>query len=205
MVTKKAAMFGLDARIALAIFGALSVISGAALYSAIQDSKVTALVTEMNDIVKAWEQYYLDTGSMLPRHETSDSSQNSFYSQKTIDLVEDNGVNGWAGPYLSYATDSSGGTLKHPEYYHINMNIIDDNGTLGTTGSWVLEKCTSGKTCSLWLQVNGIPNETLASAIDAKIDGTVDKGAGNLRWYDGGGVGAYRIHWKITGVSNPHG
>ena len=33
---KKAAMFGLDARIALAIFGALSVISGAALYSAIQ-------------------------------------------------------------------------------------------------------------------------------------------------------------------------
>lgn len=33
--TKKAAMFGLDARIALVIFGALSVISGAALYSAI--------------------------------------------------------------------------------------------------------------------------------------------------------------------------
>ena len=36
---KKGAMFGLDARIALAIFGALSVISGAALYSAIKESK----------------------------------------------------------------------------------------------------------------------------------------------------------------------
>ncbi len=37
----KGAMFGLDARIALAIFGALSVISGAALYSAIKQAKVT--------------------------------------------------------------------------------------------------------------------------------------------------------------------
>ena len=33
---KRGAMFGLDARIALAIFGALLVISSAALYSAIQ-------------------------------------------------------------------------------------------------------------------------------------------------------------------------
>tara|TARA_Y100001960_G_C14595815_1_gene788039 strand:- start:886 stop:1026 length:141 start_codon:yes stop_codon:yes gene_type:complete len=44
---KKGAMFGIDARIALAIFGALSAISGAALYSAIQQSKVTVLVTEL--------------------------------------------------------------------------------------------------------------------------------------------------------------
>ena len=201
---KKGAMFGLDARIALAIFGALSVISGAALYSSIQDAKVTALVTEMNDIIKAWEQYYLDTGVMPPRHEISDSSQNGFYSQKTIDLVKNNGVSGWAGPYLSYEVDSSGSTLKHPEYYHINMNIIDDNGNLGATSSWASEKCTSGKVCSLWLQINGIPNETLASAIDAKIDGVIDKDAGNLRWYDGSGIGSYRIHLKITGVSNPH-
>ncbi len=42
---KKAAMFGLDARIALVIFGALSVISGAALYSAIQQAKTTAFAT----------------------------------------------------------------------------------------------------------------------------------------------------------------
>ena len=41
---KKGAMFGLDARISLAIFGALSVISGAALYSAIQDSKSVSQV-----------------------------------------------------------------------------------------------------------------------------------------------------------------
>lgn len=41
----KGAMFGLDARIALAIFGALSVISGAALYSAIQESSTVKITT----------------------------------------------------------------------------------------------------------------------------------------------------------------
>jgi hypothetical protein len=45
-------MFGLDARIALAIFGALSVISGAALYSAIQDARVTAIVITYNRVFK---------------------------------------------------------------------------------------------------------------------------------------------------------
>ena len=61
----KGAMFGLDVRIALAIFGALSVISGAALYSAIQDAEATAVLTELEEIGKAWEAYYLDTGETL--------------------------------------------------------------------------------------------------------------------------------------------
>tara|TARA_Y100001960_G_scaffold333703_1_gene440401 strand:+ start:58 stop:294 length:237 start_codon:yes stop_codon:yes gene_type:complete len=65
-MNKKAAMFGLDARIALAIFGTLSVISGAALYSAIQDAKAMALLTEMREVTKAWEQFYLDTGAEKP-------------------------------------------------------------------------------------------------------------------------------------------
>ena len=54
MINKKGAIFGLDARIALTIFGALSVISGAALYSAIQESKVVALYTEFQEIGKAY-------------------------------------------------------------------------------------------------------------------------------------------------------
>ena len=39
-------MFDLDARIALVIFGALSVISGAELYSSIQTAKNTAVVAQ---------------------------------------------------------------------------------------------------------------------------------------------------------------
>ena len=101
MLNKKAAMFGLDARIALAIFGALSVISGAAWYSAIQQSKVIAIVSDLNEIGKAYEAYILDTGA-----NPSDNSVHSGHFD-IADLVVDPSVSGWSGPYLSYsiATD----------------------------------------------------------------------------------------------------
>ena len=90
---KKGAMFGLDARIALAIFGALSVISGAALYSAIQTSNATALVTQMEEIEKALSSYYLDTGVLPGLSGTQDLLIKS--------LIINPGVEGWNGPYLS--------------------------------------------------------------------------------------------------------
>tara|TARA_Y100000590_G_scaffold312511_1_gene353198 strand:- start:819 stop:1040 length:222 start_codon:yes stop_codon:yes gene_type:complete len=68
MKLNKGAMFGLDARIALAIFGALSVISGAALYSAIQEARVTQLITSLNEIGKAYEAYILDTGAEIEKN-----------------------------------------------------------------------------------------------------------------------------------------
>lgn len=52
---RKAAMFGLDARIALAIFGALSVISGAVLYSAIKQAKTEALRQYFVELIKVSE------------------------------------------------------------------------------------------------------------------------------------------------------
>ena len=69
--TQKGAMFGLDARIALAIFGGLSVITGAVLYKVIQQVKVTSAVATLNELSKAVESYMLDTGQDLPQYLTS--------------------------------------------------------------------------------------------------------------------------------------
>lgn len=113
---KQGAMFGLDARIALAIFGALSVISGAALYSAIQQAKITSFVTDMEELEKSIEQYYLDTGEIM-----ESSSGNP-----TMDLSVDGlfnkppNVNNWQGPYTSLdqrnagVIDYAGGTITLP-------------------------------------------------------------------------------------------
>ena len=92
---KKGAMFGLDARIALAIFGALSVISGAALYSSIQESKKIRMAASLEEVKKALTQYILDTGSyMIP--ETSTST-----NMRIGDLFENyTNVTGWSGPYI---------------------------------------------------------------------------------------------------------
>ena len=50
MINKKGAIFGLDERIALAIFGALSVISGSALYSAIKDAREQRVITSILEV-----------------------------------------------------------------------------------------------------------------------------------------------------------
>lgn len=71
MTNKKAAMFALDARIALIIFGALSIITGATLYSTIKRTKLIAIITEKNEIEKALESYLINVGADLPNGTSS--------------------------------------------------------------------------------------------------------------------------------------
>ena len=100
MLNKKAAMFGLDARIALAIFGALSVISGAALYSAIQSAKAERYRQHFIEISKASEQYLLDNGQHLPQF-----TNTTLYSR---DLVANRqSLSTWRGPYIAGEVASS--------------------------------------------------------------------------------------------------
>ena len=176
MIMKKGAMFGLDARIALAIFGALSVISGAALYSAIQESKAVSLLTEMREVGKAYEQYFLDTGSN-PSFVSSDLSLPTGYFYKIENLVNNiDNKSGWAGPYLSYAADDSY-HLNHPVYGQILMYVSDETN-VRANGS----KCPSGNTCYLWVELHGVDNDALLKSIDLKVDGSDSASSGSFIW-----------------------
>tara|TARA_Y100001960_G_C14671231_1_gene826109 strand:+ start:171 stop:773 length:603 start_codon:yes stop_codon:yes gene_type:complete len=179
MYTKKAAMFGLDARIALAIFGALSVISGAALYGAIQDAKATSILSDLNEIAKAAEQYYLDTGQDIPKRST-DSSNWKFYSYNTTNLVTNKaGVSGWNGPYISYKEDAGGEFLNHSSYGNVLMEFVNDDDWSAT--QW--EGCnTAGDKCYISVAIDGIGDASLAAKIDDKVDGGDGAGAGRFRW-----------------------
>lgn len=176
---KKGAMFGLDARIALAIFGALSVISGAALYSAIQDSKVTALIAEFNELEKAMTAYYLDTGK-LPAGTAGGAL-------KTGEIIENTNLEtNWNGPYIDF--------IKNNDYF-IEKNGINTSISFGKNVDWGAENtdtiprtdCTSmgvGETCSLFIARQWI-NKNISYEIDKKIDGAVDIDTGNVRlWCD---------------------
>ena len=99
-IYKKGAMFGLDARIALAIFGALSVISGAALYSAIQTAKAEQARQMFIKFAKASEAYYLDNYSYLP---ISDDTVQIY------ELAEDSkSLPTWKGPYVDEEKNFNG-------------------------------------------------------------------------------------------------
>tara|TARA_Y100001960_G_scaffold326092_1_gene409734 strand:+ start:608 stop:1177 length:570 start_codon:yes stop_codon:yes gene_type:complete len=171
---KKAAMFGLDARIALAIFGALSVISGAALYSAIEDAKVTSIISEFNEYGKAYEQYYLDVGSV---------------PAKPKDLVEDPSLAGWAGPYLSLAvstinTDSlEYNRTENAFLYFSQFKRGDFVGPATHSGT-----CTDVNDCDFYLSVRlSVLNNyfrSIASALSQRVDGTTSLLTGRVRYLE---------------------
>ncbi|PPR10934.1 MAG: hypothetical protein CFH44_00120 [Proteobacteria bacterium] len=177
MFIKKGAMFGLDARIALAIFGALSVISGAALYSAIQQAKMTSVVTELKEMVKAIEAYLLDTGSDIRVVATDTAGSALWFSDLS---TNGNSASGYQGPYLSYEQVASPAEYHyiHPLHSQLHLgkgqdiafdNLVADSAT-----------CTAGKLCYYWVQTQNTPCQ-IAYTVDEYVDGSADYENGNVR------------------------
>ena len=174
---KKGAMFGLDARIALAIFGALSVISGAALYSAIKESKVVAMITELDNLGKATESFYIDTGS-YPVANATDIFLNA------QQLITDPGLTNWQGPYTSFVAGTAL-MLDHTTYDDIALIGMNDSASApaltGETG-----KCINGTStvCDVYACIIGISDD-MKTSIDIKVDGTESATAGKFRYTAG--------------------
>tara|TARA_Y100001960_G_scaffold127900_1_gene136224 strand:- start:583 stop:1134 length:552 start_codon:yes stop_codon:yes gene_type:complete len=156
MLNKKGAMFGLDARIALAIFGALSVISGAALYSAIQEARVFSVITQVEEIAKAIEAYNLDTAQDLPL-----SSANF-----DLEALLESSVDGWKGPYLSITDDIDS-----------NENLPSIYGVDYRARKWPdsqIAVCSSSNTpCYYYIELNTLGRD-LVEKIKLKLDGDLD-------------------------------
>lgn len=169
---KKGAMFGLDARIALAIFGSLSVVSGAALYGAIQDSKVTSLIAETKEVVKAFEQYYLDTGK-IPKGVDKKSTELEKLVRNT-----DN-VSGWEGPYWPGEASSSL-YVKSATGNIIGIYFGKDATWGNALGRRDCSAMVAGETCYFWATTQWYPT-SFCDAVDYEIDGVVNREAGNVR------------------------
>jgi len=183
---KKAAMFGLDARIALAIFAALSVITGAVLYKAIENVKATAVLVEMQEVGKAVEQYYLDNGTMPVI---------SNYEYCATSLIEDTGLPTWKGPYLEGFKPSAWCYIlkdgKGVQTLALKRGVVFGGVMPAPADSWTVAACSAGKICDLWAVQNNNPNEKLAKIIDKKVDNGDGSRAGDFRWYYSTGADEY--------------
>ena len=166
---KKGAMFGLDARIALAIFGALSVISGAALYSAIQDSRVVAFWQDTQELIKAAEQYYLDNGKIMPLVNSNESSIGDLINNRES-------LSTWKGPYIGQAFS-----------WHTQNKLTYKIGGISTSVQFDFRKtdtvlntdyCASNSNdCYLWVEYHCSSSADhvntcvpLFTALDEKVD-----------------------------------
>jgi hypothetical protein len=173
--TKRGAMFGLDARIALAIFGALSIISGAALFSAIEDSKVTRMMTDANELGKAAEAYILDTGSYPPK--SVDYPGSSLHSDALLENTES--LEGWSGPYINFEMCKYCGSdyFAYPmfdEQIYIGYYKADDWVDYGD------RSCGDSDRCGLFVVFDGVPPDSIVYALETKVDGTTSPTATSL-------------------------
>jgi len=161
-------MFGLDARIALAIFGALSVISGAALYSAIENAKTVAYYQTFNEIVKATEAYWLDTGERLKIDGTS--------IEAGALIQNDQNLRSWSGPYMS-------ATYSNEYSFYINIQgkdhwfgMLKETDLAWNEGS--IDACEA-PACYEWIRLSA---STIQGVIDIfnLLDKKYDNGDGGL-------------------------
>lgn len=176
--SQKGAMFGLDARVALAIFGGLSIIAGTAVFSSIRETNVTSLLAEFDNISKGYINFTFDTGVDIPMGGAG--------TEGFINLYTDaNGTLGWRGPYITRSTD------EHPVYgaYELTEARIANDTTPSAWTPTAPTGCSGAlvapdEICGAWLDLTEVPCE-IAKELDERIDGVIDGDSGNFRLDDG--------------------
>lgn len=136
---KKAAMFGLDARIALSIFAIISIIIGANIYRVLTEINVDKVLAETKDIGIAVDDYQKDTKSSI--FNTLDNSLNADDKEKAAftalyknqNLKSPYGTK-WAGPYLSVKYNNGLEPFLNTEYRLVKLSktaavTCDDSNT----------------------------------------------------------------------------
>jgi len=174
--TKQGAMFGLDARVALSIFGALSIITGTALYNAFQEAKIVAIIAEMDNIDKAVAQYYIDTG-IYP--DLADSMTNG--RLKSEELLFSS-IKEWKGPYVTLQDEGAvnDGLLEHPVYSQIR--IYKDKDSDWESPAINSSKCLStSNNCSVYVCYFGVSSD-IQKGLELKIDGMTSANNSGIRY-----------------------
>ena len=156
--SQRGALFGLDARLALAIFAGLSVVAGITLFDTIRQTDATALTSEFDTMAKATTNFFFDTNSA---------------PGEFSELYEDGSpaIAGWNGPYITRSSDS------HPKFgtYIVGRADYDDTDTAPATVT------TSSSGDSLWLKLTNVSCEVVLK-IDQQVDGVESGDDGGVNY-----------------------
>lgn len=175
---KKGSMFGLDARIALAVFGSLSLISAAALYNSAANAKAVALLTELDNISKAINSYRADTGSDVV-------IASNFGSRVGVIVQDFDNDPGWSGPYFNSENVNSSGFYLGPSetrYTIVDVRPADRSSSTKLSDSPDCSPSTiPSYKCTVYISVrytNSEKNVEQGINLFKKLDEIVDGGDG---------------------------
>jgi hypothetical protein len=154
--SQRGAMFGLDARIALAIFGLLSVVAGVTAINVLGSAGVTALTTELSNMKKAYQEFHLATGD---------------HTTRFMDLIDNTSdIVGWNGPYVDLLSDKS-------RQYGV-YSLVE--GRQDVAGVPPVDCSSGGGICAIWLKLTKV-KDSLGQKLDETLDAEASPNAGVLR------------------------
>jgi type II secretory pathway pseudopilin PulG len=155
-------MFGLDARIALAIFAILAVVAGYLAFGRVAIARQAALMSELDAIHQALDAYPTDMGTFflftLNKSTDDQDSSTDITALWDVNMVKPGFRRLWQGPYLHRTSRDIRGYGKLSAFY--------------ATGNRK-DYCSVHSDCYVWLSVSSVPAATWKS-----INRTLDEGNG---------------------------
>jgi len=170
---KKGAMFGLDARIALVIFGLVGLVAATNLGMALKDSNTGLIIYELSQIKKAIESYEIDTDSELP-----------FVSGSIFNIGElvNSSVTGWKGPYLQYAQEPGVNSNRYfvtTSYGKFSVFQAKDRAATVVSDSPYIN-CDASSKCYLWVLFESYSSSKISTNYQKELDKEYDDKDGFL-------------------------
>ncbi len=165
------ALFGLDARIAMAVFAVLTLVAGVAVLGNLDSSRAKSLAAEISDIGKAIEGYHADLKTDIFQTLDEPTEKNAFTAlYDNMVVTERRNLRGrWLGPYVNFTS------ARHPRYGEMVIKKQPGDHT---------QDCNPDEICYLWLVFSNVKLGIISEVneiIDGQESGQPDR-TGRLQW-----------------------
>lgn len=163
--SQRGAMFGLDARLAMLIFGIMAMVAGYVSFGRIGTAKQAALVRDLESLSHALEEYQTDMGTFylftLDKPINDDSSLEDIEALWNKSKVKQGFQNRWHGPYVMRESRVSRTYGNYSIFY-----------AQGDRKNY----CTTDSDCYIWLSLSKVP-ETVWDSANTYYDGKEPRGS----------------------------
>ena len=168
------ALFGLDARIALAVFGVLTLIAGAAIINNMDSSRAKSLASELSEMGRAVEAIHTDLKVDIFEALENPSEKNAFAALfDNMVIADKDRLRGkWLGPYITFTS------AVHPRYGNLLIQKHPANAS---------QACDYENLCYLWVVYSNVKPD-ITKEVNELIDGlkeTNPESEGRVQWAGG--------------------
>lgn len=161
-------MFGLDARLAMMIFGIMAMVAGYVAFGRIQIAHSAYLIREIDSINQALTNYQTDMGTFylftLDKPTDDTSSLDDLTALWNFNMVKTGFRPRWHGPYVTFET--------RKDRTYGNWSIFYAQGDRKNY-------CTTDSDCYIWLSLSQVPAKAWTD-----LNSYYDEGGSNVKEVD---------------------